>query len=300
MPSKTITLIGGDLRQEYLAEDLLKKGFSVCLYGCSQTYLQENDCLSCKTLSESMQFSHVIIGPIPFSRNQITIHQRQLQTEITIEEFNQNLTPYHVVFGGCFPQALKAGIGDAKAFGVDLMEEESVCIKNAVATAEGMIAEAIKNSTINLCHSTCLVLGYGRCGKTLADRLLGMHARISVLEKKRDLCALAESFGFYNLIAANLEEEIGKYDFIFNTIPELILNRDLIEQTKSEVCILDIASKPGGTDFAACRELKRNARLCPSLPGVYAPKSSAHILSEAILQRMTSFSLTKQCRCAKV
>ncbi len=48
------------------------------------------------------------------------------------------------------------------------MKMNDVAILNAVATAEGAIAEAIKRSIINIHQSNCLVLGYGRCAQILA------------------------------------------------------------------------------------------------------------------------------------
>ena len=76
--------------------------------------------------------------------------------------------------------------------------------------------------------------------------------------------------------------KIDAYDFIFNTIPAVILTNDVLARTNPAVTILDIASEPGGVDFAAAKELSRSARKCPSLPGKYAPLSSARALYNSI------------------
>ncbi|MFR5969905.1 MAG: hypothetical protein ACLUGF_02180 [Clostridium sp.] len=55
-----------------------------------------------------------------------------------------------------------------------------------------------------------------------------------------------------------------------------------MQGVKPEVCIIDIASRPGGTDFSYCQESSIFAKLCLGLPGIYAPKSSAGILMEVI------------------
>ena len=55
---------------------------------------------------------------------------------------------------------------------VEYMQEDDTAYHNAVATAEGAVAEAILHSTINLCGAKSLLIGYGRCGKVLADRLM--------------------------------------------------------------------------------------------------------------------------------
>ena len=41
-----------------------------------------------------------------------------------------------------------------------------------------------------------------------------------------------------------LKEELSQADFIFNTIPAMILDRERLEQVKKEALIVDIASAP--------------------------------------------------------
>lgn len=48
---------------------------------------------------------------------------------------------------------------------------------------------------------------------------------------------------------SDLEEEIGRAEIIFNTVPNLILDRVMLERVSREVVIIDLASIPGGTDF---------------------------------------------------
>ena len=75
-----------------------------------------------------------------------------------------------------------------------------------------------------------------------------------------------------------LEAALPDYDFIFNTVPAMILNRRMIENMNSAVCIFDIASAPGGVEFEAAEELGISAWLLPGLPGKYAPASSAEAI----------------------
>ena len=77
---------------------------------------------------------------------------------------------------------------------VEYMQEDDTAYHNAVATAEGAVAEAILHSTINLCGAKSLLIGYGRCGKVLADRLMRMYSRVTVAERKESARAQAEAF----------------------------------------------------------------------------------------------------------
>ena len=83
-----------------------------------------------------------------------------------------------------------------------------------------------------------------------------------------------------------LTRHIHKFDFIYNTIPSLILNRNILSNVNTEAAIIDIASNPGGTDFEACKHFGITARLCLSLPGKYSPKASALIISKCIVSML--------------
>lgn len=283
MPETSVSFIGGDLRQEYMAEDLKKQGYQVTVYGF-QTGQFNWVGHTADNLSEAMNKSRILIGPIPFSKGQNEITSKMPVPDLNIKEFFRTIKNTHIVFGGCFSDSVKEMFEENAVRYFDFMEMEEVCIKNAIATAEGAITEAMLASPITLHKSKCLVLGYGRCGKVLADRLLGMKAMVTVSDRKVESCALAGAYGCESIGLSVLAAQIGEFDFIFNTIPALVLTQEKLLLTKNEVCIIDLASKPGGVDFIAAKELNRKAYLRLSLPGIYAPKSAAHILNDAFMK----------------
>lgn len=286
MPSNRITFIGGDLRQEYMAAELKKLEYEIRVYGMSAGQFNLDYCKA-ESLSKAMKAGTILICPIPFSKDQNIIFSKALVSDLTLKEFVCNLKEDHIVFGGCFSEVLKKIFKEKHIPYYDFMEMEEVAVENAIATAEGAIAEALLASPRNLHKSNCLVLGYGRCGKILADRLLGMKAYVSVAVRKEWVGSFADAYGYESIRLEKLCKSIGKFDFIFNTIPALILDKDKIEQTKPEVVVIDLASGPGGTDFEACCKLERKALLCTSLPGMYAPQTSANILNAALLRRIS-------------
>ena len=48
--------------------------------------------------------------------------------------------------------------------------------------------------------------------------------------------------------------------------------------------IIDLASKPGGTDFRYAEKRGIKALLAPSLPGIVAPKTAGNILANVLSQ----------------
>ena len=68
------------------------------------------------------------------------------------------------------------------------------------------------------------------------------------------------------------------YALIVNTVPAMVLGQEALERTVPDVCIIDLASAPGGVDFPAAERLKRTAVLALGLPGKVAPVSYTHLM----------------------
>lgn len=260
-----IAVIGGDKRLEYLSEQLEHKGYWI------------------SNAKESIGEADAVIAPVPFSKDKKYLFSDRQEQKLSIEEFCRSIQKGQMVFGGNIPEQVKKSILEKEAAFCDLMEIDEVAKKNAVATAEGSIAEAIRLSDRNLSESQCLVLGYGRCGKVLAEKLKGIGALVTVAARREKQCSKALEQGMYAFYLEELEEKIREYDFIFNTIPAMVLDAEKLCQVNRGAVIVDIASKPGGTDFDTCGKLKIPNILALGLPGKYSPKTSAEILLEAIM-----------------
>ena len=63
------------------------------------------------------------------------------------------------------------------------MRDEIVTEENAVATAEGVIAELVNHSPYNIEEAKIIVTGYGCCGRAVAARLKALGARVTVISR---------------------------------------------------------------------------------------------------------------------
>lgn len=275
-------IFGGDLRQVRIAEALLQKGYKVAVYGLVQSVNHDN-CSAVLTLHELFEKSSVLIGPIPMTRDQITITASNTASDLTIAHVAYLLKSHHILIGGNIPAPLLELCHSRQIPFYDLMSDEIITIKNAIATAEGTIMEAISSSDCNLHDSNCLVLGYGRCAKVLAQKLKGLDARVTVAARSKKALASAEAAGHGTVLLENLKCILPSFVFIFNTIPAPVLDRDCLELVDPSVTIIDIASAPGGVDFNYAKGHDINAKLCLGLPGKIAARASANILVTEIL-----------------
>lgn len=173
----------------------------------------------------------------------------------------------------------------------EYMADDATAYKNSVATAEGVIAETIIRSDININGSNCLITGYGRCARIIADRFKALNSNVTIIERIGHKRAQARAYG-YNAIDFNSDNssdyynDFNKYDYVINTVPQMVVDKHMLERFNRNVTIIDIASKPGGVDYDYCKKNNINAVNALGLPGKYSPKTSAGILYEVISDKL--------------
>ena len=226
-----------------------------------------------------------------------------------LERITDRLQAGEYVFGCNFPPEIVENKRRQGIFFVDYMKEDGAAYTNAAATAEGAIAEAIQSGKEVLFGKEMLVIGYGRCGQILAQRLRALGGKVTIYEKDREKLAAAAAYGFETAQAQEPAEEEdgavtishcsldsagtaagtgltarfwGSFSYIFNTAPSVVLGAERLSYIRHDAVLIDIASAPGGIDYAYCAQNGMNAKLCGGLPAKYSPKSAAEILLKVI------------------
>lgn len=292
-PQYDYAVIGGDMRLVYLTEELAHHQNRVIYYAlpsipeerrCSDAAFVKEACC----FSEAVCSANCIIGPIPLSKNKVYLNDSISGEQFALTALSEMLKSNQTFFAGSIPDTFlnACAANDVAVF--DLMQDESLSYFNTIATAEGAVCEAITRSPINLHHSRCAVLGYGKCGSTLTSYLKGMFCYVYVCSNEVKEQARASAVADQ---AGNLEDFsiwADGFDFIFNTIPALVLTDELLQHLKSTVTVIDIASAPGGIDYLAAKRRGISATLCPGLPGKYAPAASASAIRKTIENTLSS------------
>lgn len=202
------------------------------------------------------------------------------------------LTEEHIA---CLPKHAKVYTGMAKPYLiqlcanaqielVELFDLDDVAIYNSIPTAEGALMMAIQNTDITIHGSECMVLGLGRTGMTLARVLKGLGARVRTGVRRKEHFARAWEMGFDPFYIDQLALEVSNTDLIFNTIPTMIVTAQVIAQIPHRALIIDLASKPGGTDFRFAEKRGIKSILAPGLPGIVAPKTAGRIIANTLCQ----------------
>ena len=239
---------GRDRRSIYAAEALARRGFRV--QNCPVT---ETD---------------VIVLP--------------MRTQVPPELLEQ-LRPGQTVLGGCLGADAEKLINCGVTV-FDYYDDTLLQYANAVPTAEGAIGILIDRLPITVQGSRGLVIGYGRIGKCLSQKLSLLGAKITVSARKEsDLGAIlaaglrAETTGAYR-------GGLGQYDYIVNTVPAPVFKPEHYTQIRPDCLLLELASAPGGFDEKAIPEAGLQLIRAPGLPGKCAPKSAGYAIADAVLR----------------
>jgi len=238
-----------------------------------------------ESLSDAIKNADAVVCGIPFAHGINCFCEDRGSVPLT--DLQRCLRKRMHIFGGLIPSDFLTHCEERAIKCHDFMKDEPLAIFLSVATAEGAILEALMHKNTLLHDSKTLVLGYGRCGMSLAERLKGLNARVTICTRSSTALAKAYSSGFDTLSLSLLKEKISSFEYIFNTIPACYLDEDCLSRTNSDCLIIDIASSRLGADYEAATRLSREILFCPGLPGRYATATCGKQLAEYVLSTLT-------------
>ena len=276
IPQK-IAVIGGDLRQLEAARAFLEKGFSVSVYGLDVVSDTNDEIQKAPDLKDALYLADLILLPLPYSYDGVRINAPLSTKPITLTELFAHLSRHQKIAAGLLGTELPEG------FSVfDYAQSETFAIKNARATVEGALAIAIRESAITLCNANIIITGYGRIGKMLADSLSSLGATVTIIARSARDRAWAYSQGLAAEGFQALTTLAERVDFLFNTVPEEVITREVIERIPKSATVIELASLPGGIDLRAAGEKGLRVNSALGLPGKFSPKTAGRIIADCI------------------
>jgi len=205
----------------------------------------------------------------------------------------KELKPSTRIFTGITNDYLNTETKSANVSLISLLDRDDVAIYNSIPTAEGTIMMAMEHTDYTLHSSRICVTGFGRVGHTVANKFSALGAKVSVsAESIKDLARITE-MGLTAVPLAKLHQKAENFDILINTIPAKVIEKSIIQQLPAHGIIIDLASKPGGTDFEYAKKRGIKAILAKSLPGIVAPKTAGKILADVIKQFLMSETSNK-------
>ena len=282
---RELSFIGGDRRQIRVINSMAKMDYHIRIYGFDK--LEKNEFSDkveiCGSISEAVEKAETVILPLPYTQGREVINAPYCGEEIHTGDILRRMREKQLLLIGKADEGVRA---IARLYGihlVDYLEREELGILNAIPTAEGAIEIAMHETPRTIHGSRCLILGNGRIGKILGKMLMGLGAEVTVCVRKYSDAAYCKANREKSIFFYELENEIGNYDIVFNTVPTLVVGYTALLNVREDALIIDLASKPGGVDFETAVRLGKKTVWALSLPGKVAPETAGDFIMETIL-----------------
>lgn len=255
-----VLLLGNDKRSEELQKILKKKHITV-------------DYINIEFFNINIvknKIYEILILPIP---TKLGPEGFFLQNKLVhINDIVNRFKDTYIIYASIYDDLIQ--LNPEKSF--NILTDERFTLKNSYLTSIAACDIAFDK---NDCEGrVCMVVGLGRIGKYLCEKLFEFGAKIIAVTSKTKFyedCILFEKCIDYNQISNNIND----CDYVFNTAPNNVFDVAELESYTGEY--LELASYPYGFIYDV-NKVPQSVIMCPSLPGKYYPKEAASIIYESI------------------
>ncbi|MGP3561001.1 dipicolinic acid synthetase subunit A [Geobacillus sp. BK01] len=280
-----VAIIGGDARQLEVIRKLVELDAKLSLVGFDQLAHHFTGAVKLPIEEVDLADLDAIILPVHGTTldgkvNSVFSHEPIPFTEELVKKTAKRCTIYSGISNSYLDELMKK---TGRKY-IQLFERDDVAIYNSIPTAEGAIMIVIQHTDFTIHGSHVAVLGLGRVGMTVARTFAALGAKVKVGARRSEHLARITEMGLVPFHLNDLEKEVRDIDVCINTVPHLIVTASVIAKMPAHTLIVDLASKPGGTDFRYAEKRGVKAILAPGLPGVVAPKTAGQIIANVLAQ----------------
>ncbi len=272
-------VIGGDLRQTKLAQLLQEDGHTVHTFALDRApepLPGEEADLAGLGLADCVVLPLPVTAEAPLLNAPLSSHSHSLPEILAFTR------PGQIVCAGKVDSFTASAAQERSLALHDYFAREELAIANAVPTVEGALQIAMEELPITLHGCRALVIGYGRLGRMLSQRLRALGANVSVSARKWSDLAWAQAYGHGVEQTDRLDSWLCGYDLIVNTVPARVLTGQRLAELKPGAVVIDLASRPGGVDMEAAQQLGVKVIWALSLPGKVAPVTAGKAILNTI------------------
>jgi dipicolinate synthase subunit A len=280
-----IAVMGGDARQLEIISKLTELDAKTLLVGFEQ--LDHAFTGASKEKVDEVDFSALdsIILPVPGTNLEGQVETIFSNEKVFLtEDMIAQTQPHCTIYSGITNSYLDSITSQNDRRLVQLFERDDIAIYNSIPTVEGTIMMAIQHTDFTIHGSNVVVLGMGRVGMSVARTFHSLGAKVKVGARRSEHIARITEMGLTPFHLDDIQSFVKDTDICINTIPHLIVSASVISKMPVHTLIIDLASKPGGTDFRYAEKRGIKALLAPGLPGIVAPKTAGQILANVLAQ----------------
>lgn len=263
-------VLGGDARSAYLAQLAAENGWDV------QTRYLELFEEALPQMQMDGQYD-VVVLPYPVCEKDGLLFTPFCGRQVSMREVLPETAKARCVAGGRGARLWVVGAYDPG-------EDKGFVMENAEITAEAAVFCAMRDGKGEIMRSRCVILGCGRIARFLAHKLDLLGADVVIVARKAADRAYAHSSGWQavSFDALELGDVLAQAAFIFNTVPQPVLDQKLLTRISEKATLYELASAPYGFSMEEALRMGVSARLESGLPGKYAPYAAAQAMLHLI------------------
>lgn len=270
-----ILICGGDERIVLLSGQLGAAGHEVCCFGLDRAELPDG----VRRISAPERCDAAIF-PVPVEKAGGELNAPFARSRLSAIEVLDAARDTPIVIGGKLGAKFKeTAISNGQRV-FDIMQRPEFTAGNAAVTAEGALSRLMNASDKAVQDMRVLVIGWGRIGKLLLQKLRGLGTRPCLMSKNPEARALAGAMGYEALAPDCGNALMSSFDAVINTAPAPVLGE--LSALRDSCILLELASTPGGFDAQKALERGMEYIAAPGLPGKYAPVSAAELIFGAV------------------
>lgn len=286
-----IVIFGGDQRTVYMIQQLAAFGLEVIVVGFDEMHFNHENITREVVKDSIFQDAKAVILPVGGTdgRGEV-VASFTTDKLILTHSYIEQLPSDAVVYTGIANNYLVDLLEKHHIYYNILFNRNDVAILNSIPTAEGTLQIAMEQTNHTIHQSEIVIVGFGRIGITMARLFKAVGAKTTVVTRNADEKARIIEMGCSFLSFESLEKHMHRFDICINTVPSLIVTKNVIDQMNAQSLIIDVASAPGGVDFSYAKQSGIRAVHALGIPGKTAPITAGHILADILVDLMSNQS----------
>lgn len=262
-----LLIITADRRQIFMAEKLMKKGI--------ECYLFTPEIFK----SDRKEYYDGVVFALPCMKSS----EVNCEYPVTLNEIFSLVKKGGYIFSAMSDDLFNAEIKRWSLENFDYYEREELIILNAGLTAEGVLEIVLSASDVSMNNLNILVTGYGRTGQAISEILSRNLVSVTVAARKETDRVKGKMKKMKTISFDEIEKHAEIYDFVINTVPTLVIDKNLLEKFRNNCVFVEVASRPYGIDISYAKSHNKKLIIASSLPGKYVPRSAGFFIADTII-----------------
>lgn len=232
----------------------------------------------CSSYAEIADSGYVICG-VPFTKDKSFLNTRL--EPVRLDNFLGILNSSHILVGGNLPREV---IHYCTMHGIkyyDVLTSQDLAQKNARLTAEGLLISLLSETSFSIGSFRTLIIGYGKCGKEIADILHLFTDDIYIYDNNPAAVKAAKSNHFKIISLKEIQDRhhpVHQINTLIHTAPANPFCNNMWRTFSGSCTIFNIAS----ISLQLPVPLSERLVSCPGIPGKYAPKTAGTLIAKEI------------------